>query len=260
MLNFSLTCFGVGDGMPCGDRNHAAFLYRLGKTALLVDCGDPISRSYKAAGLSYDLIDRIFISHLHADHIGGFFMLLQGCWLERRKKALPVHLPADGIEPVRQMMKVGCLFDELLPFRLSLDPLRPRQPVSQGRVRVTPHPTSHLRSFRDAYQAKYPGEYAAYAFVIEAGGFRIGHSADLGAVSDLAPLVAQPLDVLVCELSHFKAEELFDFLKGRAIKHVVFTHLGRPYWEKLGTTRKRAARKLANSRLSFPRDQETIKL
>ena len=77
MKPYSVTCFGVGDGMPCPDRNHSSFLYRFGNTSLLLDCGEPVDSRFKAARLSYDLIDSIVLSHLHADHIGGFLMLVQ---------------------------------------------------------------------------------------------------------------------------------------------------------------------------------------
>src|ERR1051325_11930468 len=40
MAEFSLTCFGVGDGWPCADRKHAAFLYRFGHATILIDCGE----------------------------------------------------------------------------------------------------------------------------------------------------------------------------------------------------------------------------
>ena len=97
----SLTCFGVGDGWPCADRNHSSFLYQFGKTSLLIDCGEGVSGAFKATGLPYDTIDGIFISHLHADHFAGFFMLMQGFWLERRRKKLSVHLPGVGPCPAR---------------------------------------------------------------------------------------------------------------------------------------------------------------
>src|SRR5205823_1827426 len=82
----SLKCFGTGDGWPSADRNHSSFLYRFGQTRVLIDCGEGISRSYKASGLSYNAVDGIFLSHMHADHTGGFLMLMQGMWLEKRRK------------------------------------------------------------------------------------------------------------------------------------------------------------------------------
>lgn len=260
MEGLSLTCLGVGDGSANADRDHAACLYRLGGVSLLVDCGEPVSRSLKALGLSSELIDGIFLSHLHSDHVGGLFMLLQGFWLEQRYKELPVHLPADGIGPIRRMLQAAYLFDELLPFHLRLEALRAGQPVMTGPVRVTPYRTSHLDQLRWRFQAKYPGEYAAYCFLIEAEDRRIGHSADLGAPEDLEPLLGQPLDLLVCEMAHFSPEAAFAYLRGRPIRHLVFTHLHRPFWENLDAIRRLAASQLPGIKLSFPHDRETLPL
>lgn len=38
---------------------------------MLVDCGSDVRRSLRAVGLSFSDIDAVYISHLHADHIGG---------------------------------------------------------------------------------------------------------------------------------------------------------------------------------------------
>src|SRR2546426_8712678 len=141
MESFSLRCFGVGDGTACADRNHSAYLYGFGATTLLLDCGEPISRGFKASGLNYDLIDRILISHLHSDHIGGLFMLLQGFWLEKRQKDLHVHLPREGIQPLRQMLQASFLFEELLPFQVIFSPWSSGQPLLvEPDVRITPFP------------------------------------------------------------------------------------------------------------------------
>jgi ribonuclease BN (tRNA processing enzyme) len=256
MGKLSLTCFGIGDGWPCADRNHSAFLYRFGGTSLLVDCGDGFSRPLKAAGLSYDAIDHIFISHLHADHFAGLFMLMQGFWLEGRKKDLPVHLPADGVKPVGQVLRAAMLFPELLKFRLHLHALRPGKAVAAGQVRVTPFPTTHLDRLKKSFQKKHPLRFDAYCFLIESGKLRIAHSADIGSPEDLEPILREPLDLLVCELAHFRAEIMFDYLAGRDIKRVVFVHLGRRYWENLKATRVLAAKMLPDVRFSFASDNQ----
>ena len=79
-------------------------------------------------------------------------------------------------------------------------------------------------------------------------------------MEDLDPLVAEPLDLLVCEMSHFRAEDLFRYLNGRRIKHVVLVHLGRRCWEGFQKTRKLAKKMLPRLRLSFPRDQQVLPL
>jgi ribonuclease BN (tRNA processing enzyme) len=256
----SVICFGTGDGWPCADRNHAAFLYRFGKTSVLVDCGEPLDRSYRASGLSYDAVDGIFLSHLHADHFGGFFMFLQGCWLEKRRKLLPVHLPGGAIRPVRQMLNAALIFDELLLFGLRFLPLREKAASAVGNVRVTPFRTSHLDGFRARFGKKYrAADFRSYCFLLESGGRRIGHSADLGKPEDLDPLVEKPLDLLVCELAHFSPEQLFGYLSGRDIKRAVFVHLGRPVREQFARTRRLAAKLLPHIPHVFARDQEEIR-
>lgn len=157
MQTMSVTCLGVGDGTPNGDRNCSAYLYDLDGERLLIDCGEPLTRSLKASGQSFDSIDRVLLSHYHFDHVGGFFMFIQGSWLEGRKRPLPVHLPAVGIEPVRQMLQAACLFEEVLPFRIQFKPIVPRRPIRLSKTRITPFLTSHLDHFRKEYEARYPG-------------------------------------------------------------------------------------------------------
>ena len=260
MNETSVTFFGVGDGWPCDERKHSAFLYRFGQTRLLIDCGEPVSGSYKATGLSYDAIDGIFISHLNFDHIAGFFMLLQGFWLEQRKSVLPVHLPAEGIEPIRRMLEAGYVFDELLPFKLQFAPLKAGQAVVTGEVKVTAFPTTHLDHFRRAFHKKHPVGYEAFSFLLEAGRLRIAHSADLGVPEDLAPLLEKPLDLLVCELAHFKAEDLFGYLRGRAIKRIAFIHLARAHWNNLKKIHRQAEKQLGGIPFSFAQAGEEMPL
>ncbi|HWH68942.1 MAG TPA: MBL fold metallo-hydrolase [Candidatus Sulfotelmatobacter sp.] len=258
MKNYSVKCFGTGDGCPCPDRNHAAFLYRLGKTSLLIDCGEPLDRNYKASGLSYDAFDGLLISHMHADHFGGFFMFMQGCWLEDRRKTLPVYLPKGAVKPVGQMLQSAFLFEEVLPFRLQLLPLPP-QPITVGDVKVTPFRNSHLEGYRTRLQKQYrAADFSAFSFLLESGRRRIAHSADIGKPEDLEPLLAQPLDLLVCELAHFTPEQIFGYLQGRAIRQIIFVHVGRPFRQPLARIRRLAARKLPEIPHTFARDGQEI--
>ena len=258
MNDFSLKCFGVGDGWPSANRGHSSFLYRFGKVHLLVDCGEPVSARFKSTGLGYDTIDRIFISHLNFDHLAGLFMLLQGFWLERRKKDLSVHVPSAGIPALRQMLEAGYVFDELLPFRLQFVPLRAGEPVVTGGARVTPFPTTHLHSLEAAFQKNHPVGFESYCFLIEAGRRRIVHSADLGAPEDLGPTLDKTVDLLVCEFAHFSAEDLLRYLCGRNIRRIAFVHLARKYWENIKATRRLAAKMLGGIPFSFPKAGEEV--
>jgi ribonuclease BN (tRNA processing enzyme) len=260
MSSFSLKCLGVGDGWPCADRNHSSFLYQFGRTRLLIDCGERVSGTLKALRASPDLVDHILLSHLHSDHFGGFFMLMQGFWLGPRRKDLTVHLPADGIQPLRQMLDAGMIFDEMLQFRLNYRALAAGEPFTPGRVKVTPFPTTHLESLRVAHQRRHPLRFEAFSFLFEAGGRRIGHSADLGAPEDLAPLLEKPLDLLVCELAHFTPKALFAWLRDKPVRRLVFMHVADRHWRNLRPVKALVKRMLPEVSVTFARDAEEIGL
>jgi hypothetical protein len=172
---------------------------------------------------------------------------------------LPVYLPGDAISPLRQMLHTVLIFDELLQFRLRLLPLRAKKTEPVHGVRVTPFPTSHLESMRARFQKKYRADFAAYCFLLESGQRRVGHSADLGRPEDLEPLLARPLDLLVCELSHFSPEKLFSYLSGRAIKRIVFVHLARRFRADPARTRRLAAKMLPRIPHTFASDFDEIR-
>ena len=140
------------------------------------------------------------------------------------------------------------------------NPGRPGSPSPKAKCASPPYPTTHLEGLRQQLQAKYPGQYAAYCFLLEHAGHRIGHSADLGAPSDLAPLLLHPLDLLVCELSHFTIPEICNYLRGRPIKKVLFTHLSRHCWEDFEGTRREVTRLLPGMNVVFAWDGDVVML
>jgi len=260
MDKVAIKCFGVGDGAPCSDRNHSAYLYDLAGQTLLVDCGEPLCQSYKASGRDFNDIDRILISHYHFDHLGGLFMFLQGSWLEGRRKPLPVHLPAIGIPAIGQLLHAACLFPEVLPFTLEFIPLEAGHAIQSDSVSITPFPTTHLDHFRKRYETQYPGNFQAFGFLIDWAEGRLCHSADLGSPDDLKSVLQQPLDILICELSHFKPDDLFTLLSSADIGTVVLTHVGRAYWENLAPIKNRAKELLPGKEVLFAKDQQVIRL
>lgn len=254
MSSFELTCFGTGDGWPCADRNHSSFLYRFGKTSFIVDCGESVSRAYKNSGLDYDAFDALLLSHLHCDHIGGFFMFMQGLWLEQRQKALPIYLPQDGVKPIRDLLNAGMIFEDLLAFKPSYIPLQAGKSFKVKGVTITPYPTTHLESLRKSFQRKYTLDFAAFSFLLETAKLRVAHSADIGAAEDLEPLLTKPLDLLVCELAHFEPKDLFRYLKGRKIGQILFMHVARQHRENLSGIKKLAEKHLGGIPFAFAAD------
>jgi ribonuclease BN (tRNA processing enzyme) len=115
-----------------------------------------------------------------------------------------------------------------------------------------------LKRTRALFQKKYRADFYAYCFLIEHRGICIGHSADLGSPKDLEPLLAEPLDLLVCELSHFTPDEIFSYLRNLPIKQIAFVHIARTYRQDLPGLRRLARKQIPNPRCHFPKDGDEL--
>jgi ribonuclease Z len=90
-----------GTGMPSARESQAAscFLVELGNgDKFIFDGGTGSDVRIGALEIPYDLLDKIFISHLHTDHWGSFPAYYVGGWVAGRSRPLRVWGPS-GSEP-----------------------------------------------------------------------------------------------------------------------------------------------------------------
>ena len=91
-----ITFLGTVSGIPSKERNHPAIaLEYFGeeKDTLLLDCGEGTQKQLMQSGISFMKINKIFISHWHADHFAGLIPLVQTMSLEKRREELKIFGP-----------------------------------------------------------------------------------------------------------------------------------------------------------------------
>ena len=91
-MELTLSFLGTGASVPSPRRNTQAVLLSRGGEQLLFDCGEGTQRQMqRSVGLVS--VDRIFLSHYHADHVLGLSGLIKTYGLLERERPLEVYGP-----------------------------------------------------------------------------------------------------------------------------------------------------------------------
>lgn len=93
MEPLEVVILGSGSGVPTPRRNHSSVWVRREGDVFLWDCGEGTQLQLQKAGLSFMKIDRIFITHWHADHFAGLLGLIESFNLEGRERKLEIYGP-----------------------------------------------------------------------------------------------------------------------------------------------------------------------
>jgi len=140
---FNIKFLGTSDGLPNIGKRFSCIYMQCHDTHFLLDCGEGVSHAYIETFTDFDLLDFVFITHTHPDHVAGIFMLIQLLQLKRRQKPLYIFYPED-IEHFRVTLEMLYLLPQMLPFELKICPCGE---VSKYFAFVTPFTTDHLVRF-----------------------------------------------------------------------------------------------------------------
>ncbi|MFF2093526.1 MBL fold metallo-hydrolase [Paenibacillus sp. NPDC058174] len=135
----NITMLGTGSAFAKKYDNNNG-LIELDGYKLLVDCGITLPSSLHAAGLSFNDLDAVLVSHIHADHVGGLEeYAFQMMFLYGKK---PVMYIAEGL--------VDTLWEQTLRGGLTQEPLNAMsdffevRPLKEG-VDYELHPGLNVR-------------------------------------------------------------------------------------------------------------------
>ncbi len=111
-----ITFLGTSGSMPSKDRGASSVVVRRGRELLMFDCGEGTQRQMVKAGIGFQRPMRVFITHLHGDHVLGLPGLLQSMSLLRREKKLHIYGPVGLVKFVQAFSESlgGPLFPVIL--------------------------------------------------------------------------------------------------------------------------------------------------
>jgi len=104
---------GTSGAIPTVERSLPAVLMDRGREMLMFDCGEGAQRQMIKAKVGFHKRMKVFLSHLHGDHVLGLPGLLQTMALLDRKMKLEIYGPVGTIgflECVRESLQFGLTF------------------------------------------------------------------------------------------------------------------------------------------------------
>jgi ribonuclease BN (tRNA processing enzyme) len=117
---------GCGDAFGSGGRFNTCFHLVGSGVNALIDCGASSLVGLNKLAINRNDIDVIFISHFHADHVGGVpFFILEATHVLKRQRPLTIAGPPGLQARYAEWMEIAFPGTKALqlPFRLALQEL-----------------------------------------------------------------------------------------------------------------------------------------
>lgn len=112
-MNLKVIFLGTAGSIPTSKRSLPAILIKRKGEQLLFDCGEGVQRQMIMAGASFNRKMKVFITHMHGDHMLGLPGLVQTMALLDRDKKLEIYGPPEirkFMESIREMVQFGLTF------------------------------------------------------------------------------------------------------------------------------------------------------
>lgn len=225
MGQVSLTVLGCASGMPAKERNSSAYLLTTEGGSYLFDAGEGVAQALRKFGKDPLAIRAIFLSHFHPDHCMGLPLLIQMFYLLKRTEPVIIYYPGEGQTGLRSLFELTYLLENRLPFRCDFRVLKGPSVLSENGLEIFICPNTHLRGYEEAIrEGEYHNQMQCYSYRINAGGWWVVYSADLGSAFDLARML-EGVDLLITETLHIDFDQLFRMASENKVKRILLTHM-----------------------------------
>ncbi|MFB0567395.1 MAG: MBL fold metallo-hydrolase, partial [Candidatus Bathyarchaeia archaeon] len=114
-MSFRVIFLGTAGSIPTPKRSLPAIVIQRKDELLIFDCGEGIQRQMIQAGVGFHRKTKVFITHLHGDHVLGLPGLLQTMSLLDRERKLEIYGP-PGIEAFVNAIQQTVQFNLTFPL------------------------------------------------------------------------------------------------------------------------------------------------
>jgi ribonuclease BN (tRNA processing enzyme) len=204
---------------------HTSLLVQNGYYNLLIDAGDGIAKALLYAGVKYNEIDAIFITHTHADHFSGLASLLTQMKFTRRKKPLLLFIHSELENFVIDYLRHLFLFPSTFNFKLQIFGYKFGDEIEHAEnLKIVPLQNTHIKNkhnIKDISELKF----VSASVLLKSNGVKVQYTSDVGAVSDLKLFTKFSPDYFISEATHIPFERIVEHIMQAKYKKSYFVHI-----------------------------------
>lgn len=194
-------------------RSRAAALAEIGGIRILIDCGPDMREQLNAAGIAE--VDRVLLTHDHADHIHGLDDVRQ--LAHNRRDQVPVHGRPDLLERIEARFRYLFHGNALYPAVARLTPIQGDWQIGEARVRFCDQPHGRITSL---------------GMRLEEGGRSLGYAIDFHVLNDAMASFYAGVDVWVADClrrrphpTHAHLDAVLGWAKELKVGQLYLSHL-----------------------------------
>lgn len=99
-----IVILGSASAVPAVEHENTHMLVVEGDRNVLIDCGSNPVQHLNRAGIQFERLTDLILTHFHPDHVSGAPLLLMGMWLMGRKKSLEIYGLPHTMDRMEGMM------------------------------------------------------------------------------------------------------------------------------------------------------------
>ena len=221
----AITVLGSSSGLPQAGRATSGYALEVDSKLSLIDCGSGVTSSFLSCGLEPFDVERIFISHTHADHVCDLPIFLQLQYLNGRKEPLELYVPREFVEPLRVYFNSVYVISEKLAFELIFIGYDHGFSYS-GDFTLTAYGNKHLHNYTELIERlKLPNKMQCHSFEVEVGDKSLFYSADVAGLEEVVGHL-DGKDLVIVEPTHLDFERFLEVVQTKSVGKIVISHLG----------------------------------
>ncbi|OYT39179.1 MAG: ribonuclease Z [Candidatus Altiarchaeales archaeon ex4484_43] len=139
-----LVFLGTSGCVPTRERNLSCILLEYLGEYFLFDCGEGSQRQMRFAGINFMRIDKVFITHLHADHFLGLGGMIQSMDFLERTRPLDIYGPRGLKKTMEHMLSMGTFKMDSMSVRVH--EIKPGLVIEGNRYKITCARTEHTEN------------------------------------------------------------------------------------------------------------------